>query len=302
MYQVRTLKILNPLSALIAMAMMLAVCTSASAQTTAPGATLVFSYPNGFAGSSGTINLSSDANTLAGSVLEVTNGTIGPHQAGGVWYATQQNITSFTTDFTFQLAAGQPSPSIIGMTFCVQNTNNAGNPYFYGSHASADSNMAGYGGYALANQYPVLNSMAVKFDMNANNGNSMTYPAGGYPNSTGLYLNGGTAGALTPENDLNPYGINLYAGHVMAAHIVYDGSILTMTLRDTTTNAQSRTSWPVNIPSVTKSNTAWVGFTAGTIPAVKTAYSPGAIRPGTTQDFRRQLSAFQRVRMGPRKL
>ena len=280
MYQVRTLKILNPLSALIAMAMMLAVCTSASAQTTAPGATLVFSYPNGFAGSSGTINLSSDANTLAGSVLEVTNGTIGPHQAGGVWYATQQNITSFTTDFTFQLAAGQPSPSIIGMTFCVQNTNNAGNPYFYGSHASADSNMAGYGGYALANQYPVLNSMAVKFDMNANNGNSMTYPAGGYPNSTGLYLNGGTAGALTPENDLNPYGINLYAGHVMAAHIVYDGSILTMTLRDTTTNAQSRTSWPVNIPSVTKSNTAWVGFTAGTIPAVKTdlltwSYSTG---------------------------
>lgn len=274
MYQVRTLKILNTLPALIAMAM-LAVCTNASA-----GATLVFSYPNGFAGSSGAINLSSDANSLVGSVLEVTNAAVGPHQAGGVWYAAQQNITSFTTDFTFQLASGQPSPSIIGMTFCVQNTNSTGNPYFNGSHASADSNMAGYGAYSLANQYPLLNSMAVKFDMNANNGNSMTYPAGGYPNSTGLYLNGGTAGALTPENDLNPYGINLYAGHVMAAHIVYDGSLLTMTLLDTTTNAQSRTSWPVNIPSVTKSNTAWVGFTAGTIPAVKTdlltwSYSTG---------------------------
>jgi hypothetical protein len=269
MYKVRTLKVLNTLPALIAMAM-LAVCTNASAATTGPGATLVFSYPNGFAGTSGTINLSSDANSLVGSVLELTNGTIGPHQAGGVWYAAQQNITSFTTDFTFQLASGQPSPSIIGMTFCVQN-GGSGNPFgLVGNHASADSNMAGYGGYALAGQYPLLNSIAVKFDMNNNNGNSMPYPTGGYPNSTGLYLNGGTAGALTPENDLNPYGINLYAGHVMAAHVVYDGSILTMTLLDTTTNAQFRTSWPVNIPAVTKSNTAWVGFTAGTIPAVKT--------------------------------
>jgi hypothetical protein len=274
----RTLKVLNTLPVLIAIAM-LAVCTDASAA--GPGTTLVFSYPNGFAGTSGTINISSDANSLVGSVLELSNGAVGQHQAGAVWYAAQQNITSFTTDFTFQLASGQPSPSIIGMTFCIQNSNSAtGNPFGSGNHAFADANMAGYGGYALANQYPILNSVAVKFDMNNNNGNSMTYPTGGYPNSTGLYLNGGTAGALTPENDLNPYGINLYAGHVMAAHIVYDGSILTMTLRDTTTNAQSRTSWPVNIPAVTKSNTAWVGFTAGTIPAVKTdllswSYSTG---------------------------
>jgi len=54
----------------------------------------------------------------------------------------------------------------------------------------------------------------------------------------------------------------------MAGHIVYDGSILTLTLRDTVTNAQYRTSWPLDIPSITGSNTAWVGFTAGTIPAV----------------------------------
>ena len=34
------------------------------------------------------------------------------------------------------------------------------------------------------------------------------------------------------------------------------------------TNAQFRQSWPVNIPSVTGSNTAYVGFTAGSIPPV----------------------------------
>ena len=247
MYQVRTLKVLNTLPALIAMAM-LAVCTNASAAGS--GATLVFSYPNGFAGTSGTINLSSDANSLVGSALELTNGTIGVHEAGGVWFAAQQNITSFTTDFTFKMASGQPVPSIIGITFCVQNTG-PGNPWgLYGSHASADSNMAGYGGYALADQYPLLNSIAVKFDMNSNNGNSTTYPAGGSPNSTGLYINGGPSAALNPENDLNPYGINLYSGHIMEAHIVYDGSLLTMVLKDTVTNAQARYSWPVNIPAV----------------------------------------------------
>ena len=61
---------------------------------------------------------------------------------------------------------------------------------------------------------------------------------------------------------------SIFTAAIMAGHIVYDGSILTLTLRDTVTNAQFRTSWPIDIPSITKSNTAWVGFTAGTIPAV----------------------------------
>jgi hypothetical protein len=54
----------------------------------------------------------------------------------------------------------------------------------------------------------------------------------------------------------------------MAAHIVYDGSLLTLVLKDTSTGAQGRTSWPVNIPAATTSNSAWVGFTGGTIPNV----------------------------------
>jgi hypothetical protein len=266
MYKVRTLKVLNTLPALIAMAM-LAVCTNASAATTGPGATLVFSYPNGFAGTSSAISFSSDANSLVGTALGLTNGVPGAHEAGGAWYTAQQNITSFTTDFTFRMASGQPVPSIVAMTFTVQNTG-PGNPWgLFGVHASADSNMAGYGGYDLSGQFPLLNSIAVKFDMNSNNGNATTYPAGGSPNSTGLYINGGPSAALNPENDLNPYGINLYSGDIMAAHIVYDGSLLTMVLRDTVTNAQARYSWPLNIPASIGGNTAWVGFTAGEIPA-----------------------------------
>jgi Legume lectin domain/Chitobiase/beta-hexosaminidase C-terminal domain len=267
MHKVRTLKVLNMLPALIAMAM-LAVCTNAFAATTGSGATLVFSYPNGFAGTSGTINLASDGASLVGSAIDVTNGAVGAHEGGGAWFAAQQNITSFTTDFTFRMASGQPVPSIIGMTFAVQNSG-PGNPFgLFGSHAVADANMAGYGGYDLSGQFPLLNSIAVKFDMNSSNGGSTTYPAGGSPNSTGLYINGGPAAALNPENDLNPYGINLYSGHIMDAHIVYDGSLLTMVLRDTVTNAQARYTWPLNIPAAIGGNTAWVGFTAGEIPAV----------------------------------
>jgi hypothetical protein len=46
--------------------------------------------------------------------------------------------------------------------------------------------------------------------------------------------------------------------------MVYDGTNLTMTLTDTVTNATVTEAFPVNIPSIVGSNTAWVGFTGGT--------------------------------------
>jgi hypothetical protein len=261
MYQRRGMKGFNKLPALIAIAM-LGVCDVASAS-----ASLVFSYPNGFASVNGAIKPVADAASFSGSKLLLTNGGPGEHEAGAAWYKTQQNITSFTTDFTFQLASGQSVPAIIGITFCIQNMPNTGSPYgFYGANAVADANMAGYGGYLVSGQYPITNSVAVKFDMNSGNG-QITYPSGRSPNSTGLYFNGGPGAALVPQNDLNPYGINFYSGDVMAVHIVYDGSLLTMTLTDTVTRAQARQTWPVNIPAVIGGNAAWVGFTAGEIPA-----------------------------------
>jgi hypothetical protein len=131
--------------------------------------------------------------------------------------------------------------------------------------------MAGYGAYwypkAFTWQYSIGNSVAIKFDMNNANGKTISYPAGRSPNSTGLYIDAGPSAGLVPQNDLNSSGINFYSGHVMAANVVYDGNLLTLTLRDTVTNAQFRTSWPINIPAIVGGNTAWVGFTAGEIPA-----------------------------------
>jgi hypothetical protein len=250
-----------------------AAATTSVTVSAGTGPSLVFSYPNGFAsaGAHSAINTVSDATQFNGSVIALTTGQVGVHEGGAAWYKTQQNIQSFITDFTFQLAAAGPGQSIQGITFCIQNTTSADAPNF-GIFASADANGLGYAAYAglAANQIPILNSVAVKFDLSGFG--QASYPTGGSANGTGLYINGGpsifNAGGLIPENDLNPSGVNLHSGDVMAAHIVYDGSLLTMTLLDTVTNAQFRYSWPVNIPAAIGSNTAWVGFTAGEIPAV----------------------------------
>jgi hypothetical protein len=277
---VRTLKVLNTSAALIAITA-LAVGNVASAAT-AP--TLIFGYQNGFAGASGAIRAAWEA-AYNGAAINLTSIST-QHQAGAAWYTTQQNITSFTTDFTFQLTVGTVGGiSTQGITFCIQNSNSTTNPGDYGTNAGEDANLMGYGAYSV--QPPMANSIAVKFDLSGANGQNQ-YPAGHIPNATGLYIDGGPAGGLVPEIDLDPAGINLHSGDVMAAHIVYDGTVLTMTLRDTVSNAQFRQSWPIDIPSVVGGNSAWIGFTGGTIPVVSqnilswsfsTGYAPRLAAP-----------------------
>lgn len=271
MFQERKLKILTTSPALAAMTMVLA-CTVAPAASA--GTTPIFSYPDGFAGASSAIQAVADAASFSGAAMEVNNGAPGQHEAGAFWYKTQQNITSFTTNFTFRMPNTGVVPSVIGMTFCIQNSNATTNPpapwgIQSGVNATADANVAGYGSYSNENatMARIGKSVAIKFDVSSNSGSEVTYPTGGSPSATGLYINGGPYAGLMPENDLNPSGINLNVGHIMAATVVYDGSILTMTLRDTVTNAQFRTSWPINIPSIVGGNSAWIGFTAGEIPA-----------------------------------
>jgi hypothetical protein len=56
----------------------------------------------------------------------------------------------------------------------------------------------------------------------------------------------------------------------MAVHLVYNGTVLTMTITDTVTNAVYTTSFTVNIPTAVGGNTAYVGFTGGTGGAAST--------------------------------
>ena len=227
-------------------------------------ATIVFDYSSGFTSATSTIGTSAIAK-FSGSMIELMPAGSG-HAAGAAWYLTKQPTGPFTTTFAFQLPSMSSIPLTAGLTFCIQDTQSPpGASGFVGRYFVGDANCGGYGSYNPANygsQYPCINSVAVAF--NANSMQFTGYPAAGAPSYTGLYTNGGPFNALTPANDMVPYGINLYSGHVFEGTIVYDGVLLTLVIEDATTGAQCRQSWPLNLANVIPSGSAFFGFTAGT--------------------------------------
>jgi Legume lectin domain/Chitobiase/beta-hexosaminidase C-terminal domain/Bacterial lectin len=211
----------------------------ATSHTNSPVATSAYTISTGGPSNTssgitaGSLSLNGGA-IVNGGVLQLTNGGTG--EARTAWFTTKVSVKSFTIDFTFQ----QLNAAADGMTFAIQNDPK-------GAWAFGDAGGGlGYQGIA--------NSVAVKFDLYSN--------AGEGADSTGLYTGG--AAPTMPAIDLSSTGINLHSGDVMHAHMVYDGTNLTMTLTDTATNATVTEVFPVNIPSVVGGNTAFVGFTGGT--------------------------------------
>jgi uncharacterized protein YidB (DUF937 family) len=182
----------------------------------------------------------------------------GNNEARAAWYLTPLNIQSFSTDFEFQITPGTAKASD-GMTFTIQNVGPAAR--------------GGIGG-ALGYQ-GIKSSVAVKFDTFSNAGEGV--------NSTGFYTNG--VAPTIPAMDLTSSGVNLHSGDVMHAHLTYDGTMLTLALTDTVTNATFTASQAINIPAAVGANTAFVGFTGGTGGTVSTqnilnwVYTPGASTP-----------------------
>ncbi len=211
-----------------------------------------FSFPEGFAASRN-VMFFNGSTTLDDSRLQLTDG--GSDEESTAWYMTPVNIQSFTTDFTFQLS----NPAADGMTFAIQNLG----PTALGIY-----------GPGLGYQY-ITKSVAVKFDLFNNSGEGT--------DSTGIYTNG--AIPTLPAIDLSSTGINLHSGDTMAVHLVYNGTVLTMTITDTVTLAVYTTSFTVNIPAQVGGNTAYVGFTGGTGGATSSqkvltwSYTPGAVTP-----------------------
>jgi hypothetical protein len=195
--------------------------------------------PNGFASSTG-FTLVGGA-TVTGGALQLTDG--GNFEARAIWYSTPVNVQKFTTDFTFQITPAAANSSD-GMTFTLQNMG-----------LNAHGGIGGALGYQ-----GVKPSVAVKFDTFNNAGEGV--------NSTGFYTNG--AAPTVPALDLTPSGVNLHSGHVMHAHLTYDGTTLALTLTDTVTNATFTASQAINIPGTVGANTALAGFTAGTGGTVST--------------------------------
>jgi hypothetical protein len=205
--------------------------SSVLAQTVnAGGSTTYINYPSGgFTATNLSLNYGP---TVTGGLLQVTDGGMGEERSA--WFATPVPVGTFTTDFTFQ----QLNATADGMTFTIQ-----------GSSVWALGNGGGGLGYQ-----GIPSSVAVKFDLYNN--------AGEGTDSTGLYTGG--ASPTLPSIDLSSTGINLHSGDTMHAHMVYDGTNLTMTLTDTVTNATVTEVFTVNIPSMVGGTTAYIGFTGGT--------------------------------------
>jgi hypothetical protein len=178
------------------------------------------------------------------------------HDAGQAWYVTKQDVTSFTTDFTFKITSNG-----YGICFVIQNDPR-------GVGAGGDSNGLGYFAYSENPAGTAIgNSIAIAFNATPNGSSGSESYTGPAPSMTGLYLNGGLLmdNGIMPVQDLIPQGINLQSGDVMSAHVVYDGTILSINLTDTVTKAQAYFQWPVNIPAAIGSSSAFVGFSGGTI-------------------------------------
>jgi hypothetical protein len=187
------------------------------------------SYPSGFTSSGLSFN---GGATVSGAALVVTDG--GNVEGRSAWYSTPVNVQHFSTDFTFQLTAADAD----GFTFAIQNVGLTA----LGTAGSA----LGYGGIA--------SSVAVKFDIFNGSGEGS--------NSTGFYTNG--ASPTLPAVDMTASGVNLHSGNTMSAHLVYDGTTLTLTLTDLVTTASFTASTAINIPATVGANIAYVGFTGGT--------------------------------------
>jgi hypothetical protein len=200
------------------------------------GGTSAINFGSGFSATGMQFNGNA---TLVGNRLQLSD-TSTTFEDGSAFWNQKVSVQGFTTDFTFQIA----NPGADGITFAIQGAAPTALGVVGGS--------LGYGG--------ITNSVAVKFDIYDN--------AGEGTNSTGLYLNG--AVPAVPATTIGG-GVNLQSGDVMAVHMTYDGTTLTMTITDTSNLAQTfKTGWPVNI-AATVGSTAYVGFTGATGGLVSTA-------------------------------
>jgi autotransporter-associated beta strand protein len=196
----------------------------------------------GFSGATG-LTLNGAAAVTDGNLV-LTNGNA--NQAGSVFTSNLVDITSFTSQFTFQTTGKVAYANTgEGFTFTIQS---AGPTALGGSGAAL-----GYG--AVGGNAGINNSVAIKFDLNNNNGEGN--------DSTGLYTD-----AASPTNagsiDLTSTGIDFHSGDLFRVNLTYVGTTLTVVINDLTTNASATRNYTINIPGVIGSSTGYVGFTGAT--------------------------------------
>ena len=203
--------------------------------------TASFGFSADFANSAGQLTYNGSA-ASNGSSAQLTDG--GAYEAGSVFTSTPLDINAFQTQFTFQLNSDPYSGD--GFTFTLQGVG----PTALGLSGGG----LGYGPDNTAESGGIAQSVAIKFDLDNNQGEGN--------DSTGLYIDG--AAPTTPAIDLSSSGIDLHNGDVFRVNMTYDGTTLTVVITDTNTGAKATQSYTIDIPDTVGGDTAYVGFTGGT--------------------------------------
>lgn len=212
----------------------------------------VIDHSSGFAGETD-LTLNGGA-AVSGISLRLTDG--GGGQARTFFFTNPVSVTAFQTKFRFHQLAGS-SPTADGMCFIIQGDGAtalgpAGGGLGYGPDTDATAPSAA----------DILKSICVKFDLYSNNGEGV--------DSTGVFVDGHapTVANGVPDQtlvDLSTSPINLHSGHDFSVLLSYNGTTLTETITDLTTNGTFTTTYTINIPgNHVGANTGWVGFGGGT--------------------------------------
>lgn len=237
-----------------------ALGAAALAPVTANATTIT--YPN-FSSTAGLtlVGSAATATTGDGTVLRVTPAS--GSQAGAAYSTSPITLGSgdtFSTQFQFRFTQPGGWDPADGITFVL----------------AASPTGLGAGGVGMGYQ-GVNNSVAIEFDTFNNAG----YGLGNNDGNSSNHVSIDTDGALTNTGVTNVYGNGscnfgaqtLYTaagcmsnGDLWTANISYDGSLLNVSLRDpsegSTFNAFSN--YSIDIGSYLGTNSAYVGFTAGT--------------------------------------
>ena len=196
-------------------------------------------FPAGFSVASN-LTFNGDA-AISGTALQLTQET--PSEANSAYFDTVVPVSTFTSDFDFQVSNGSGE----GFAFVLESE---------GLNAIG----AAGGGLGYGPSLPdgpgtrIFHSLAVKFDLYSD--------AGEGSSSTGVYIGGDSP--TVPSTNLLPSGINLHNGHVFHAHLNYDGVNLTVSITDLTKYAVFTRTYVVDIYAAVGGTTAYAGFTAST--------------------------------------
>jgi hypothetical protein len=193
----------------------------------------------GFGGASGVLadvngfsNFTLNGGAISdGTTLTITDGA--GSEARSAFNNAVQNVTSFTTSFTYTDAGGGGAD---GFAFVMQNDPR-------GTAALGDAGGAiGYAGSATTKITP---SAADAFNIFGGSGSG--YSTGG-------------------NKQIGPTGpVNIASGNPIQVTLRYSGGpTLTETLTDTVTNVTNYKAYAVNIPKAAGGSTALIGFTGGT--------------------------------------